>query len=82
MDPAGVSWVDSSNNAAFPSGAIAATRNPASIYLAALNQVILDARGEPLINDIDHLADPAGPAGTIPYNVVQSLAIPKYSKNV
>jgi multiple sugar transport system substrate-binding protein len=82
MDPAGVTWVDSSNNAAFLSGAVAATRNPASIYLAALNQVILDAKGEPLINDIDHLPDPAGPAGAIAYNAVQSLAIPKYSKNV
>lgn len=81
MDPAGVSWVDSSNNAAFLSGAIAATRNPASIYLAALNQVILDAKGEPLVNDIDHLPDPAGPAGSAANNAVQSLAIPKYSKN-
>ncbi len=82
MDPAGVSWVDSSNNAAFLSGAIAATRNPASIYLAALNQVILDAKGEPLVNDIEHLPNPAGPAGAVAYNNVQSLAIPKYSKNI
>ena len=81
MDPAGVNWVDSSNNAAFLSGAIAATRNAASIYLAAMNQVILDAKGEPLINDIDHLPDPAGPAGTVAYHGVQSFAVPKYSKN-
>jgi multiple sugar transport system substrate-binding protein len=82
MDPSGVSWVDSSNNAAFLSGAIAATRNPASIYLTALNQVILDARGEPLVNDIDQFPNPAGPAGTVACHNVQSLAIPRYSKNV
>jgi multiple sugar transport system substrate-binding protein len=82
MDPAGVSWVDATNNAAFLQGAIAATRNPASIYLAALNQGILDAKGEPLVNDIDHLPKPVGPAGVAAYNGVQSLAIPKYSKNV
>jgi multiple sugar transport system substrate-binding protein len=73
--------VDASNNAAFLSGAVAATRNPASIYLTALNQGTLDARGEPLINDIDHVPSPAGPAGTVACNNVQSLAIPKYSKN-
>jgi len=82
MDPAGVGWVDASNNAAFLSGAIAATRNPASIYLTAMNQVIKDAKGEPLVNDIDHLPNPAGPAGTIAFNSVHSLAIPKYSKNI
>jgi multiple sugar transport system substrate-binding protein len=82
MDPAGVGWVDSSNNAAFLSGAIAATRNSPSIYLTAMNQVIKDAKGEPLVNDIDHLPNPAGPAGVVACNIVQSLAIPKYSKNV
>jgi multiple sugar transport system substrate-binding protein len=82
MDPAGVRWVDASNNAAFLSGAIAATRNPASIYLTAMNQGTVDAKGEPLINDIDHLPSPAGPAGTVACNNVQSLAIPKYSRNV
>jgi multiple sugar transport system substrate-binding protein len=82
MDPAGVGWVDSSNNAAFLSGAIAATRNSPSIYLTAMNQALKDAKGEPLIDDIAHLPNPAGPAGVIACNNVQSLAIPKYSKNI
>jgi multiple sugar transport system substrate-binding protein len=82
MDPSGLGWEDSSNNTAFLSGAIAATRNSASIYLAALNQVILDSRGEPLINDIDHVPKPAGPAGTVSCHNVQSLAIARYSKHV
>jgi multiple sugar transport system substrate-binding protein len=82
MDPAGVGWVDSSNNAAFLSGAIAATRNSPSIYLTAMNQAILDANGQLLVNDIDHMPNPAGPAGVVSCNNVQSLAIPKYSKNI
>ena len=82
MDPAGVDWTDSSNNRAFLSGAIAATVNPASIYLTASNQLILDAKGEPLANDIAHLPNPAGPAGVFHFHNTQQLAIPKYSKNV
>jgi multiple sugar transport system substrate-binding protein len=82
MDPAGVGWDDASNNRAFLSGTIAATSNAPSIYLAASNQGVLDEKGEPLINDIDHAANPAGPAGVFYYHSTQQLAIPKYSKNV
>jgi multiple sugar transport system substrate-binding protein len=82
MDPAGAEWDDSSNNRAFLSGAISATGNGASIYLTASNQVILDEKKEPLINDILHWPNPAGPAGVFHYHQQLQLAIPKYSKNV
>ncbi len=82
MDPAGAGWDDSSNNRAFLSGAIAATNNAPSIYLTASNQVILDEKGVPLVNDILHVPNPAGPAGLFHYHYSQQLAIPKYSKNV
>jgi multiple sugar transport system substrate-binding protein len=82
MDPAGVGWDDSSNNRAFLSGAITATNNAPSIYLTASNQALLDEKGEPLVNDIVHAANPAGPAGVFHYHFSQQLAIPKYSKNV
>ncbi len=82
MDPAGAGWDDSSNNRAFLSGAITATNNAPSIYLTASNQVILDEKGEPLVNDILHVSNPAGPAGVFHYHYSQQLAIPKYSKNV
>ncbi|HEX9120421.1 MAG TPA: extracellular solute-binding protein, partial [Terriglobales bacterium] len=81
MDPAGAGWDDSANNRAFLSGSIAATNNAPSIYLTATNQVILDEKGEPLVNDILHVANPAGPAGIFHYHYSQQLAIPKYSKN-
>jgi multiple sugar transport system substrate-binding protein len=82
MDPAGVAWDDSSNNRAFLNGSIAATNNGASIYLTALNQVVLDEKGDPLVNDIAHAPNPAGPAGVFHYHPTQSVAIPKYSKNI
>lgn len=82
MDPAGAGWDDSSNNRAFLSGAITATNNAPSIYLTASNQVILDDKGEPLVNDIAHVSNPAGPAGVFHYHYTQQLAIPKYSKNI
>lgn len=82
MDPAGVAWDDSSNNRAFLNGSIAATNNGASIYLTALNQVVLDEKGDPLVNDITHVPNPAGPAGVFHYHPTQSLAIPRYSKNI
>ncbi len=82
MDPAGAGWDDSSNNRAFLSGAIAATNNAPSIYLTASNQVILDEKGEPLINDILHVPNPAGPVGVFHYHYSQQLGIPKYSKNI
>jgi multiple sugar transport system substrate-binding protein len=81
MDPGGISWDDSSNNRAFLSGAIAATNNAPSIYLTASNQVILDDRGDPLVDDIIHVPNPTGPAGVFHYHYSQQLAIPKYSKN-
>ncbi len=76
-----LSWDDSSNNRAFLSGAITATNNAPSIYLTASNQVVLDDKGEPLVNDIAHVSNPAGPAGVFHYHYTQQLAIPKYSKN-
>ncbi len=82
MDPAGAGWDDSSNNRAFLSGAITATNNAPSIYLTASNQVILDEKDLPLVNDILHVPNPAGPAGVFHYHYSQQLAIPKYSKNV
>jgi multiple sugar transport system substrate-binding protein len=82
MDPAGAGWDDSSNNRAFLSGAITATNNAPSIYLTASNQVILDEKGAPLVNDILHVPNPAGPAGVFHYHYSQQLAIPKYSKNM
>ncbi|HJY86722.1 MAG TPA: extracellular solute-binding protein [Candidatus Acidoferrales bacterium] len=82
MDPAGTGWDDSSNNRAFLSGAITATNNAPSIYLTASNQVILDEKGAPLVNDILHVPNPAGPAGVFHYHYSQQLSIPKYSKNV
>jgi multiple sugar transport system substrate-binding protein len=82
MHPAGPGWDDSSNNRAFLSSAITATNNAPSIYLTASNQVILDEKGEPLVNDILHVPNPAGPAGVFHYHYSQQLAIPKYSKNV
>jgi len=82
MDPAGTGWDDSSNNRAFLSSAITATNNAPSIYLTASNQVILDEKGVPLVNDILHVPNPAGPAGVFHYHYSQQLAIPKYSKNV
>ena len=82
MDPAGTGWDDTSNNRAFLSGVIAATNNGPSIYLTASNQVILDEKREPLVNDILHVPNPAGPAGVFHYHYSQQLAIPKYSKNV
>lgn len=82
MDPAGVAWDDSSNNRVFLNGSIAATSNAASIYLTASNQVVLDEKGDPLVNDIMHAPYPAGPAGVFHYHPTQQLAIPKYSKNV
>ncbi len=82
MDPAGAGWDDSSNNRSFLSGAITATNNAPSIYLTATNQVILDEKDLPLVNDILHLPNPAGPAGVFHYHYSQQLAIPKYSKNV
>jgi multiple sugar transport system substrate-binding protein len=81
MDPAGAGWDDSSNNRAFLTGAITATNNAPSIYLTASNQVILDEKGAPLVNDILHVPNPAGPAGVFHYHYSQQLAIPKYSKN-
>ncbi len=82
MDPAGTGWDDISNNRAFLSGAITATNNAPSIYLTASNQVILDENREPLVKDILHVPNPAGPAGVFHYHYNQQLAIPKYSKNV
>jgi multiple sugar transport system substrate-binding protein len=82
IDPAGVAWDDSSNNRAFLNGSIAATSNGASVYLVALNQVVLDEKGDPLVNDITHAPYPAGPAGVFYYHITTQLAIPKYSKNV
>jgi multiple sugar transport system substrate-binding protein len=81
MDPAGAGWDDSANNRSFLSGAISATNNAPSIYLTASNQVILDEKGVPLVNDILHVPNPAGPAGVFHYHYSQQLAIPKYSKN-
>ena len=43
---------------------------------------ILDEKGAPLVNDIVHVPNPAGPAGVFHYHYSQQLAIPKYSKNV
>jgi multiple sugar transport system substrate-binding protein len=82
MDPAGLGWDDASNNRAFLSGAVAATSNGASIYLTAANQVVLDGKGQPLIDDIDHVPNPAGPAGVFHYSYTEQLAIPRYSKSV
>lgn len=82
MDPAGVGWDDASNNRAFLSGALAATNNGASIYLTAANQVILGDTREPLINDLDHVPNPGGPAGVFHYHITEQLAIPRYSKSV
>ncbi|MFB3916641.1 MAG: ABC transporter substrate-binding protein [Terriglobales bacterium] len=82
MDPAGAGWDDSANNRAFLAGSISATNNAPSIYLTASNQVLLDQKGQPLVNDIMHVANPAGPAGIYHYHYSQQLAIPKYSKNV
>lgn len=82
MDPAGSGWDDISNNRAFLSGAIAATNNAPSIYLTASNQLIADEKGDPLGNDILHVANPAGPAGVFHYHYSQQLAIPRYSRNV
>ena len=82
IDPEGVSWDDVSNNRLFLSGAIAATNNAPSIYLTAFNQVSLDDAGNPLVDDIMHVPNPAGPAGVFHYHYSQQLAIPKYSKNV
>ncbi len=82
MNPAGAGWDDSANNRSFLSGAIAATNNAPSIYLTASNQVILDEKGEPMVNDIKHVANPTGPAGLYHYHYSQQLAIPKFSKNV
>ena len=82
MDPAGVTWDDSSNNRAFLNGTISATNNAPSIYLAAANQVILDEKGEPLVNDIQHVPNPAGPMGTFHYHYSQhsrSRSIPRTS---
>jgi multiple sugar transport system substrate-binding protein len=81
MDPAGPGWDDSSNNRAFLSGSVTATNNAPSIYLTASNQVVLDDKGAPLVNDIMHVANPSGPAGIFHYHYSQQLAIPKYSKN-
>jgi multiple sugar transport system substrate-binding protein len=81
MDPAGAGWDDSANNRAFLAGSVTATNNAPSIYLTASNQVILDEKGEPLVNDILHVANPTGPAGIFHYHYSQQLAIPKYSKN-
>jgi len=81
MDPAGPGWDDSSNNRSFLSGAVTATNNAPSIYLTASSQVILDEKGVPLVNDILHMPNPAGPAGVFHYHYSQQLAIPKYSKN-
>ena len=82
MDPAGAGWDDVSNNRAFLSGAISATTNAPSIYLAASNQLILDETRQPLVRDIIHVPHPAGPAGLAHYHYTQQLAIPKYSPNV
>ncbi len=81
MDPAGAGWDDSANNRSFLSGSLTATNNAPSIYLTASNQVILDEKGQPMVNDILHVPNPAGPAGIYHYHYSQQLAIPKYSKN-
>jgi multiple sugar transport system substrate-binding protein len=81
MDPAGIGWDDASNNRAFLSGALSATSNGASIYLTAANQIVLDDKREPLTNDIDHVPNPAGPAGAFYYHITEQLAIPRYSRN-
>ena len=44
--------------------------------------MILDDKGEPLVNDILHAPNPAGPAGVVPLPPQLQLAIPRYSKNV
>lgn len=44
--------------------------------------MVLDDKGEPLVNDIVHGPNPAGPAGVFHYHPTQQLAIPRYSKNV
>ncbi|RMF89953.1 MAG: extracellular solute-binding protein [Nitrospinota bacterium] len=82
FDPAGPGWDDSNNNRAFLSGAIAATQNAPSIYLKASNELLLDTKGEPLVLDIAHYPDPAGPAGVFHYHYTQQLGIMKYSKNI
>lgn len=82
MDPAGIGWDDSSNNRAFLSGGIITTNNAPSIYLTAMNQVVLDERGAPMVDDIMHVPNPAGPAGAFHYHYTQHLAIPRYSRRV
>ncbi len=83
-DEGGLAWDDTSNNRAFHAGEISATLNGASIYIVAKRQQdkIKDAKGEPLVQDIEHAALlPKGPAGQFAMYVPFQHTVMQYSKN-
>ena len=82
-DESGLAWDDTSNNRAVFAGEISATNNGASIYIVAKRQKdkIMDEKGAPLFQDIDHALLPRGPAGQFHLNTPFQHAIMKYSKN-
>ena len=82
-DEGGLAWDDTNNNRSFLAREISATLNGLSIYLVAKRsgQRILDERGQPLWQDIDHAPLPAGPAGAFAYHLPLGHGVLKYSKN-
>jgi multiple sugar transport system substrate-binding protein len=82
-DEGGMAWDDASNNRAFHAGEVSATLNAASIYIVAKRQKdrIKDEHGQPLWQDIEHAALPAGPAGQAALYPTHEHAIMSYSRN-
>ena len=82
-DEGGLAWDDTNNNRAFLSQTISATLNGASIYIESLRNPdkYISEKGAQLKTDIQHAAQPKGPAGQFGFHLLQSHMLMKYSKN-
>lgn len=79
LDQRGLSWDDSSNNAAFLAEEISCTLNGASIFFVGAG---LDGKtpAKPWSDDMDHFLPPKGPAGQFAWFLDHTHGIPTYVK--
>ena len=82
-DEGGLAWDDSNNNRAFLSGTISATINGASIYIESLRnkEKYKTDTGALMHTDIQHAANPPGPAGAYAVHTAFNHGVMSYSKN-
>jgi len=80
LDPGVVAWLDPDNNQAFLSGAVSATVNVNTIYLAA-RAATNDPNRQAIAQAMDHANWPAGPAGRFGHYNINLWAAFSHSQN-